>query len=178
MADMLTLILTGLLRWVRTHRALVLENLALRHQLGVLQRTAPRGHACDARTGCSGSCCPDCGAAGRMPSPWSNPRPSSAGSGPASGSSGPGRAGGTGPAARRSPRRSAHSSAGWLRPTPCGGRHGFTANSGSWVSRSPRPPSPSTWSAGGRRRHHRLGGPFSPTTWGRSSPWTSSPCPR
>jgi hypothetical protein len=36
------LILTGLLRGVRTHRALVLENLALRHQLGVLQRTAPR----------------------------------------------------------------------------------------------------------------------------------------
>ena len=42
MAGMLTLILTGLLRWVRTHRALVLENLALRHQLGVLQRTASR----------------------------------------------------------------------------------------------------------------------------------------
>jgi putative transposase len=42
MAAMLTLILTGLLRGVRTHRALVLENLALRYQLGVLQRTAPR----------------------------------------------------------------------------------------------------------------------------------------
>jgi putative transposase len=42
MAAMLILVLTGLLRGVRTHRALVLENLALRHQLGVLQRTAPR----------------------------------------------------------------------------------------------------------------------------------------
>ena len=42
MAAMLTLILTGLLRGVRTHRALVLENVALRHQLAVLQRTAPR----------------------------------------------------------------------------------------------------------------------------------------
>ena len=42
MAGMITLILTGLLRGVRTHRALVLENLALRHQLAVLQRTAPR----------------------------------------------------------------------------------------------------------------------------------------
>jgi hypothetical protein len=30
---MITLILTGLLRVLRTHRALVLENLALRHQL-------------------------------------------------------------------------------------------------------------------------------------------------
>jgi putative transposase len=42
MAAMLTLILTGLLRGVRTHRALVLENVALRHQLTVLHRTAPR----------------------------------------------------------------------------------------------------------------------------------------
>ena len=38
----MTLILTGLLRVLRTHRALVLENLALRHQLAVLQRAAPR----------------------------------------------------------------------------------------------------------------------------------------
>jgi putative transposase len=42
MAGMLTLILIGLLRGVRTQRSLVLENLALRHQLAVLQRTAPR----------------------------------------------------------------------------------------------------------------------------------------
>ena len=42
MADMITLILRGLLRAARTQRSLVLENLALRHQLGVLQRTAPR----------------------------------------------------------------------------------------------------------------------------------------
>jgi hypothetical protein len=40
---MLTLILTGLLfAAFRTRRALVLENLALRHQLAVLQRSAPR----------------------------------------------------------------------------------------------------------------------------------------
>ena len=42
MAAMLTLILTGLLRGIRAQHALVLENLALRHQLTVLQRTAPR----------------------------------------------------------------------------------------------------------------------------------------
>ena len=42
MAGMIRLILTGLLRVLRTRRALVLENLALRHQLAVLQRTAPR----------------------------------------------------------------------------------------------------------------------------------------
>ena len=42
MASMLTLILTGLLFALRTRRALALENLALRHQLAVLQRAAPR----------------------------------------------------------------------------------------------------------------------------------------
>jgi hypothetical protein len=42
MAGMIPLILTGLLRGLRTRRALVLENLALRHQLAVLQRTAAR----------------------------------------------------------------------------------------------------------------------------------------
>jgi putative transposase len=39
---MIPLILTGLLRGVRTQRSLVLENLALRHQLVILQRTVPR----------------------------------------------------------------------------------------------------------------------------------------
>ena len=42
LAAMITLILAGLLRGVNTQRALVLENLALRHQLAVLQRSAPR----------------------------------------------------------------------------------------------------------------------------------------
>ena len=42
MAGMITLILIGLLRGIRTHRALLLENLALRHQLAVLQRSTPR----------------------------------------------------------------------------------------------------------------------------------------
>src|SRR4029450_1336486 len=42
MTGMITLTLTGPLRVFRTRRALVLENLALRHQLAVLQRTAPR----------------------------------------------------------------------------------------------------------------------------------------
>jgi hypothetical protein len=42
LAAMITPILTGLLRGINTQRALVLENLALRHQLAVLQRCAPR----------------------------------------------------------------------------------------------------------------------------------------
>src|SRR4029453_9278538 len=41
MTGMTPLILTGLLRMLRTRQSLVLENLALRHQLAVLQRTAP-----------------------------------------------------------------------------------------------------------------------------------------
>jgi hypothetical protein len=49
LAVMIILILTGLLRGVRTHYALVLENLALRHRLAVLRRTAarPRLRPCD-----------------------------------------------------------------------------------------------------------------------------------
>jgi hypothetical protein len=46
MASMLTLILTGFLFALRTRRALALENLALRHQLAVLQRAAPPLAAC------------------------------------------------------------------------------------------------------------------------------------
>jgi hypothetical protein len=63
MAGMITLILIGLLREIRTHRALVLENLALRHQLAVLQLPR-RAYACGGPTGCSGSCCPACGPRG------------------------------------------------------------------------------------------------------------------
>jgi hypothetical protein len=75
MAGMIPLILTGLLRGVRTHCALVLENLALRHQLVVLQRTVPRPRlrTADRLFWVLGSCCPACGPAGRMPSPSSNP---------------------------------------------------------------------------------------------------------
>ncbi len=134
---MLTLILTGLLRGVRTHRALVLENLALRHQLGVLQRTAPRPRlrASDrvfwvllARlwhgwVEVVAIVQPETvirwqRAGFRLVWTWKSRQ--------------------QGAAARQSPRRSVRSSAGWLRPTPWGGRRGFTANSGSWVSRSHR----------------------------------------
>ena len=44
MAAMITLILTTLLCAGRTQRALVLENLALRHQLAILQRAARHPH--------------------------------------------------------------------------------------------------------------------------------------
>jgi hypothetical protein len=44
MAGMITLILIGLLRGIRTHRALVLENLALRHQLAVLRTRVDRSN--------------------------------------------------------------------------------------------------------------------------------------
>ena len=42
MAGMLTLALNGFLLVLRTRRSLMLENLALRHQLAVLQRSSPR----------------------------------------------------------------------------------------------------------------------------------------
>src|SRR4029453_14466826 len=44
MAGMLTLILTGLLRMLRTRQSLVLENLALGHQLAVPPRPPPPPH--------------------------------------------------------------------------------------------------------------------------------------
>ena len=44
MTAMITLVLTSLLRGIRIRRALVLENLALRHQLAVLRRSTPRPH--------------------------------------------------------------------------------------------------------------------------------------
>ena len=49
MTGMIILILIGLLRGVRAQRFLVLENLALRHQLAVLQRAAPRPRLADGR---------------------------------------------------------------------------------------------------------------------------------
>src|SRR6266852_5605940 len=42
MAGMLSLALNGFLLVLRTRRSLMLENLALRHQLAVLQRASPR----------------------------------------------------------------------------------------------------------------------------------------
>jgi putative transposase len=42
MTAMIPLILTGFLRMLRTRQSLVLENLALRHQLAVLRRTVSR----------------------------------------------------------------------------------------------------------------------------------------
>jgi hypothetical protein len=71
---MITLILIGLLRGVRTQRSLVLENLALRHQLLVLQHTVPRPRLRTADR-LFWACYPNCGAAGRITSPSSNPRP-------------------------------------------------------------------------------------------------------
>ena len=99
MAAMLTLILTGLLRGIRAQQALVLENLALRHQLAVLQRTAPRPRLRPSDRG-FWVLLARLGTAGRRSSPSSNQRPSSDGSGHfrlfwtwKSRQSGPGRAG-------------------------------------------------------------------------------------
>src|SRR5262249_13995606 len=177
LAAMIILILTGLLRGVRTHHALVLENLALRHQLAVLRRTAarPRLRPCDRLFwallsrlwhGWAEAVAivqPETvirwhRAGFRLFWTWKSRR------------NGPGR-----PAVAPEVRALIHRMA---EANPLWGAPRIPGSSASSVSRSPRPRSPSTWSAGGCRRHHRLGGAFSPTTWGCSSPWTSSPCPR
>jgi hypothetical protein len=152
-AAMITLILTGLLRTARTQRVLVLENLALRHQLAVLQRTVPRPllRASDrvfwvllARVwrgwpAALAIVLPD------TVIRWQ-------------------RAGGADRAAQPWPPRSACSATECARPTHCGGRRGFTANFANSASRSVRPRSPSTYPAVGPRPH-RPGARSSPTMY-------------
>ena len=129
MAGMITLILTGLLRVLRTRRALVLENLALRHQLAVLQRTTPRprlrtadrllwvllSHLWNRWTDAVSIVQPATVIRWQRTGfklfwTWRRRR------------NGPGR--------RPSPRRSERSSGGCPRPTPFGARRGFTVGSG------------------------------------------------
>jgi len=67
----LTTLLATLSSILRARAALELENLALRHQIGVLQRPArKRARNWPAGTACCGSVCPACGATGarRWPS--------------------------------------------------------------------------------------------------------------
>ena len=146
MAGMITLIIIGLLRGIKTHRALVLENLALRNQLAVLQRAARR--PCLRRSdrlfwvllsrlwsGWADALSlvkPETVIRWHRTSfkllwTWKSWQ--------------------RGPAARRSLRSSERSSAGWPRPTPYGARPAFTGSSGSSASRSARRRSRSTWSA-------------------------------
>jgi hypothetical protein len=158
MAGMITLILTGLLRGVRTQRSLALENLALRHQLAVLQHTAPRPRLrtsdrlfwvllsqlwsgwADAVSIVQPATVIRWQRTGfRLYWTWKSHR------------NGPGR-----PAP--SPRTSKRSYDECLASIPSGERPGFTGNSESWASRFPRRRSPSTWSAIGHR-HRRPGAP-------------------
>jgi hypothetical protein len=157
MASMLTLILTGLLFALRTRRALALENLALRHQLAVLQRAAPhpRLRRSDRLLWVLLS---------RLWNGWADAlllfKPETVIRWHRAGFArcwtwksrriGPGR-----PAVAPDVRALIH---GCPRPTPCGVHPGFTGNSGSWASRFPRRQSPSTWSAIGHR-HRRPGAP-------------------
>jgi len=176
MAGMITLILTGLLRGVRTQRSLVFENLALRHQLAVLQRTAPRprlrrsdrlfwvllsrlwsGWADAVSLVQPGTVIRWLRTGFSLFWTWKSRR------------NGPGRPA-VAPAVHALIRRMSMAN-------PFGARRGFTGSSRSWASRSHRRLSPSTSSAiGGRPR--QAGGPFSTTTWGASCPSTSSSCPR
>ncbi len=165
MADMITLILIGLLRGVRTQRSLVFENLALRHQLAVLQRTAPRPRlrTSDRLLWVLLS---------RIWNGWTDAvsvvQPATVIRWQRTGfkllwtwksrQRGPGR-----PAVaselRALIRRMAEAN-------PYGARPAFTGSSGSSASRSARRRFRSTWSAVERPRH-RLGGPSWPTTLGR-----------
>ena len=177
MAAMLTLILTGLLRGVRTQHALVLENLALRHRLGRPPTDRAASTPAPLRPAVLGPARPPvarlgggrrhrptrhCGpmAAVRLqalldleePPEWTRP---------------PSRHPGT---ASAHPHGCKAADPLWDAPSI----HGELQNFGS-PSRKRRYPS-TLCAIGGR--HRRLEGPFSTTTWGASSPSTSSSCRR
>src|SRR5439155_14880539 len=164
MAGMITLILTGLLRGVRTQRSLVFENLALRHQLAVLRRTAsrPRLRTSDRLFWVLLS---------RLWIGWTDAvsvvQPATVIRWQRTGfklfwkwrsrRNGPGRPA-VAPEVRGLIRRMSTAN-------PFGARRGFTGSSRSWASRSHRRLSPMTsYAIGGRTR--RAGAPFWTTRWG------------
>ena len=75
MAGMITLILTGLLRGVRTHRFLVFENLVLRHELAVLPAHRAASTPADLRPPVLGPPAPNVERLGLCPLRGSNPLP-------------------------------------------------------------------------------------------------------
>jgi putative transposase len=176
MAGMIPLLLTGLLRVLRTRRALVLENLALRHQLVVLQRTVPRPRlrTADRLFWVLLS---------RLWNGWTDAlsvvQPATVIRWQRSGfkvfwtwrsrRTGPGRPA-VAPEVRALIRQMSRANPLWGAPRI----HGELQKLGIEIS---QPRCPSTSSAIGSR-HRGPGARSSTTTSGAWSPWTSSPCPR
>jgi hypothetical protein len=104
------------------HRQLALENLAIRQQLAVYKRTAPRlpARGSARSTACSGPAWPGSGSAGGRRWSSSRPTPSCAGTAAASPSTGPTFRAGHEAAAHPSAPRSPPSSGKWPRRIPCG----------------------------------------------------------
>jgi hypothetical protein len=73
MLIVLTTLLTTLSFIFRSRAVLELENLALRHQIGVLRRSARKRFTLTRRSACCGSGCPASGATGVRPWPSSSP---------------------------------------------------------------------------------------------------------
>src|SRR5262245_2199127 len=178
MAAMLALMLSSLLLVLRTHRFLLLETLALRHQLAVLQRAAPRPRL---RLRPSGRLL--WVLLYRLWSGWADAlafvKPETVIRWHRTGftrywtrksrRTGPGRPA-VSPEVRALIRRMSGANPLWGAPRI----HGKLQKLGVEISQTR---CPSTWSAiGGHPR--RLGARFSTTTSGAWSPWTSSPCPR
>ena len=118
------------------HRAVALENLALRQQLAALKRSAGRPQL-RTRDRVFGSFSPRLGGTGARPCSSFSPTPSSAGI--ASGCAGGGQRARARRAedVRRHMRTCGRSSRRWPRRIRSGERLGFTANCRSWVWRSP-----------------------------------------
>src|SRR5215472_10853798 len=102
----LTSLLATLSSVLNPRAALQLENMALRHQIGVLQRSAAKRPKLTPATACSGSVCPDSGATGAQRWPSSSQKRSWPGIGPAFDCSGLGRCGAGNPEDPSSPTKS------------------------------------------------------------------------
>src|ERR1035438_4242323 len=90
----LTTFLVALSSIFRSRAALELENLALRHQIGVLQRSARKRPTLTTMDRFCGSCCPASGATGARCWLWFSRTRSLLGTARAFVSSGPGKSGG------------------------------------------------------------------------------------
>jgi len=135
---------------LRSHRALALENLALRHQLEVLKRNTKRPRLTN-RDRTLWSYCPEYGPTGDIRWPSSSPRPSSGGTEEGFARTGHGRADRNGWEGGAFPTRFVISSEECHETIRRGERRGFTANCLNSALRSARPRSRSTWFVTGNR---------------------------
>lgn len=157
----------------RGHRAVALENLALRQQLAAftLQNARSFNRVIDS----FGFCSRNPGETGAAPCLSSSPTPSCAGIAIGCDAAGPNDHARRGRVARGPTRRFGRWSIRWCPQILSGARRAFMGNCANSASTSRNEPSRGS-SARASDRHHRHGEPSLRITSPRSSQWTSSRC--